>query len=104
MPVIRELGDKVIGGTVNLDGRLIVRATQVGSQTALAQIVALVESAQAGKPPVQQLADRVSAVFVPSVLLVALFTAIGWYVWGTVHGMACGDALRRRSRGRCAAC
>lgn len=86
VPVLRQTGDNVIGGTVNLDGRLIVRVTKVGQETMLAQIVALVESAQSDKPPVQRLADRVSAVFVPSVLLVAAITAIGWYAWGSIHG------------------
>jgi Cu+-exporting ATPase len=86
IPVTRSPGDLVIGGTVNQDGRLIVRVTRTGSQTALAQIVSLVEKAQAKKPPVQQLADRVSAVFVPAVLGIALVTGIGWYLWGQVHG------------------
>jgi len=62
IPVSRSIGDNVIGGTVNQDGRLIVRVTRVGSEAALAQIVKLVENAQTGKPPVQRLADRVSAV------------------------------------------
>jgi Cu+-exporting ATPase len=85
LPVTRSVGDTVIGGTVNQDGRLIVRATRVGSETALAQIVKLVESAQSSKPPVQQLADRISAIFVPAVLLIGLLTAIGWYVYGNYH-------------------
>jgi Cu+-exporting ATPase len=84
LPVTRAVGDKVIGGTVNRDGRLTVRVTQTGAQTALAQIVKLVEHAQASKPPVQQLADRISAVFVPGVLVVALVTGVGWYVYGTM--------------------
>ncbi len=86
VPVLRQTNDKVIGGTVNLDGRLIVRATKVGQETMLAQIVKMVESAQSDKPPVQRLADRVSAIFVPSVLAVAAITAIGWYAWGSIHG------------------
>lgn len=86
LPVTRSVGDTVIGGTVNRDGRLTIRVTQTGSQTALAQIVKLVEHAQASKPPVQQLADRISAIFVPTVLLIALATAIGWYVYGTYKG------------------
>ena len=86
IPVTRQPGDNVIGGTINQDGRLIVRVTKTGSETALAQIVQLVEHAQSSKPPVQQLADRVAAVFVPSVLLIALITGIGWYAWGTAHG------------------
>jgi len=85
LPVTRAVGDKVFGGTVNRDGRLTIRVTQTGSQTALAQIVKLVEHAQASKPPVQHLADRISAIFVPAVLVIALITAIGWYVYGTVN-------------------
>ena len=68
LPVLRQAGDAVIGGTLNVDGRLVVRVTKVGSETALAQIVKLVEHAQSSKPPVQQLADRIAAVFVPAVL------------------------------------
>jgi Cu+-exporting ATPase len=86
LPVTRETGDTVIGGTVNVDGRLVVRVAKVGSETALAQIVQLVERAQSSKPPVQRLADRISAVFVPSVLSIALLTGIGWYIWGATHG------------------
>ena len=85
LPVTRGIGDAVIGGTVNQDGRLIVRATKIGAETALAQIVQLVETAQSSKPPVQKLADQVAAVFVPSVLAIALLTGIGWYTWGTLH-------------------
>ena len=85
LPVTRRQGDNVIGGTVNQDGRLIVRATRVGAATALAQIVALVEAAQNGKPPVQKLADAIAAVFVPAVLLIALGTGLGWYAWGQAH-------------------
>jgi Cu+-exporting ATPase len=85
LPVTRIVGDKVIGGTVNQDGRLIVRATAVGAQSALAQIVGLVEKAQDSRPPVQKLADQIAAVFVPTVLSLALLTAIGWFVWGTAH-------------------
>jgi Cu+-exporting ATPase len=86
IPVVRAAGDSVIGGTVNQDGRLVVRVSKTGSQTALAQIVCLVENAQSKKPPVQRLADSISAIFVPSVLLIALITGIGWYAWGHYHG------------------
>ncbi|HEX8913129.1 MAG TPA: heavy metal translocating P-type ATPase [Humisphaera sp.] len=86
LPVTRAANDAVIGGTINQDGRLIVRVTKVGSETALAQIVQLVEKAQSTKPPVQKLADRISAVFVPAVLAIALLTGIGWYAWGSAHG------------------
>lgn len=86
LPATRSVGDEVIGGTLNLDGRLTVRVTRAGSQTTLAQIVRLVENAQSGRPPVQKLADQVAAVFVPSVLGIALLAGIGWYAWGAGHG------------------
>jgi Cu+-exporting ATPase len=85
LPVTRIAGDRVIGGTQNLDGRLIVRVTRTGSDTALAQIVRLVEQAQASRPAIQRLADQVAAVFVPAVLGIALLTGIGWYTWGWAH-------------------
>jgi P-type Cu+ transporter len=90
MPATRTVGDEVIGGTVNGEGRLILRVTKAGSQTALAQIVQLVETAQSSKPPVQKLADQVAAVFVPSVLGIALVTGVGWYAWGSAHHWASG--------------
>ncbi len=85
LPVSRDVGDKVIGGTQNIDGALIVRVTSTGAQTALAQIIKLVEHAQASKPAIQQLADQVAAVFVPTVLSIALVTGIGWYFAGWVQ-------------------
>ena len=85
LPARRAEGDSVIGGTVNVDGALKVRVTKVGSETALAQIINLVEHAQSSKPPVQKLADRVSAIFVPVVLGIALVTGIAWYAWGAAH-------------------
>jgi Cu+-exporting ATPase len=90
LPVTRTVGDNVIGGTVNQDGRLILRVTRTGSETALAQIVKLVETAQSSKPPVQKLADQVAAVFVPTVLGIALVTGVGWYAWGAAHGWSGG--------------
>jgi len=86
LPVLRRPNDAVIGGTISTDGRLTIRATRVGGDTALAQIVSLVESAQSSKPPVQRLADRIAAIFVPTVLCIALSTAVGWYAWGAAHG------------------
>jgi Cu+-exporting ATPase len=86
LPVSRSTGDEVIGGTVNQNGRLILRATKVGRDTALAQIVKLVENAQSSKPAVQQLADRIAGIFVPVVLAIALVTGLGWYAWGASHG------------------
>ncbi|AFJ35790.1 copper-translocating P-type ATPase [Mycobacterium intracellulare] len=78
VPVEKTVGDHVAGATVNTDGLLTVRATAVGADTALAQIVRLVEQAQRGKAPVQRLADRVSSVFVPAVIVVAVATFAGW--------------------------
>jgi len=85
LPVLRAAGDAVIGGTVNQDGRLTLRVSKIGSQTALAQIIKLVEKAQDSKPPIQKLADQIAAVFVPSVLAIALFTGIAWFAWGSAH-------------------
>ena len=78
VPVEVSIDDQVAGGTVVQDGHIVIRATRVGSDTALARITALVTSAQAGKAPVQRLADRVSAVFVPIVLVIALVTLLAW--------------------------
>ncbi len=83
LPVLREEGHAVVGGSLNGDGALQVRATAVGAQTQLAQIVALVENAQSRKPAIQQLVDKVSAVFVPAVLGIALLT---WLAWGLAGG------------------
>jgi P-type Cu+ transporter len=82
MPVEVATGDEVTGATVNGHGRLVVEATRVGSETTLARITALVEQAQTGKAPVQRLADRVSSVFVPVVLLIALTTLVVWLLLG----------------------
>jgi Cu+-exporting ATPase len=82
VPVEVGPGDPVVGATVNSGGRLLVRATRVGSDTQLAQMARLVERAQSGKAPVQRLADRVSAVFVPVVLVLSLVTLAGWLLVG----------------------
>jgi Cu+-exporting ATPase len=78
VPVDVGPGDEVAGATVNASGRLVVRAMRVGAETALAQIARLVADAQAGKAPIQRLADRVSAVFVPIVITLSLATLVGW--------------------------
>jgi Cu+-exporting ATPase len=80
VPVDVRPGSEVAGATINTSGRLIVQATQVGAETALAQIAQLVTAAQAGKAPIQRLADRVSAVFVPIVIAVSLATLAGWLI------------------------
>ena len=82
VPVEVQPGDEVFGATINVGGRLVVRATGVGADTALAQIARLVTEAQSGKAPVQRLADRISAVFVPIVIGLALATLAFWLLAG----------------------
>jgi P-type Cu+ transporter len=82
VPVEVAVGSDVAGATLNTYGRLVVRATKVGADTALAQIARLVEAAQSGKAPVQRLADRVSAIFVPVVIAISLATLAGWLATG----------------------
>ncbi len=82
LPVDKRVGDEVIGATINKDGRLKIEATKVGQESALAQIVRLVEEAQGSKAPIQDMADRVSAVFVPIIIVVALFTFGFWLMAG----------------------
>ncbi|GLI67539.1 hypothetical protein VaNZ11_011761 [Volvox africanus] len=81
-PKWKRPGDVVVGGTINTSNPLLVRATRVGSETVLSQIVRLVEHAQMTKAPVQAFADRVAAIFVPLVIVMALLTWLGWYVAG----------------------
>ncbi len=95
LPVEKKIGDPVIGSTLNKMGMIRFEATKVGKETALAQIVKLVEEAQGSKAPIQKLADQVSAVFVPIVILVAAATFIIWYFFPpamAVHGQ---DLLTR---------
>jgi P-type Cu+ transporter len=82
VPVEVAAGDAVTGGCVNAGGRLVVRATRVGADTQLAQMARLVIAAQAGKPPVQRLADRISSVFVPVIIGIAVVTLAGWLAAG----------------------
>ena len=82
LPVDKVAGDKVIGGTINKTGSFRLKATAVGKQTALAQIVKMVQDAQASRAPIQALADRISAIFVPAVIGLALLTGLVWYFWG----------------------
>ncbi|KAI0496542.1 hypothetical protein KFK09_022862 [Dendrobium nobile] len=84
-PIAKCPGDKVIGGTVNENGCIVVKATHVGSETALSQMVQLVEAAQLSKAPVQKLADKISRVFVPAVVVVALLAWLGWLIPGAAH-------------------
>ncbi|HUP82943.1 MAG TPA: heavy metal translocating P-type ATPase [Candidatus Limnocylindria bacterium] len=82
MPVPKGVGDEVIGATLNTSGTFVFRATRVGRDTVLAQIVRLVEEAQGSKAPIQRLADAVTGWFVPAVLLLALATFVAWFVLG----------------------
>jgi Cu+-exporting ATPase len=92
LPVDVAVGDRVTGSTVNTDGRLVVRATSVGADTAVAQIARLVRDAQSGKAAIQRLADRIAAVFVPIVLALAVVTFALWW-WRGDHVMAFGAAV-----------
>jgi len=88
LPVGKSPGDEVIGATVNQQGRLLVRATRVGADTFLAQVVRLVEGCQTTKVPVQLLADRVTAIFVPAALAIATLTFLAWLIAPTAMGAA----------------
>lgn len=79
VPVPKQPGDKVTGGAINTDGLIIVHTGAVGSETALSRIIRLIEDAQSAKAPIQHLVDKVSAWFVPGVLIIALITFIGWW-------------------------
>jgi Cu+-exporting ATPase len=88
IPVEKEAGAKVIGGTVNGTGGLVVRAERVGSETLLAQIVQMVSEAQRSRAPIQRLADQVARYFVPAVLAASLLTFAGWALWGAEPRLA----------------
>ncbi len=88
LPVPRGIGESVLGGAINRSGVLEIEATTVGEDSSLSKIIALVESAQMGKAPLQQLVDKVSAVFVPVVMAIALFTLLVWYAIGNDFGQA----------------
>jgi Cu+-exporting ATPase len=82
IPSTKQSGDEVIGATLNTTGSFVMRATRVGRDTALARIVDLVQRAQGSKAPIQRMADRISEIFVPAVLLVAALTFVIWFVFG----------------------
>jgi len=82
LPVAKNVGDRLTGGAINAEGRLLMRVTAVGGQTMLAHIIRRVVEAQASKAPIQRVVDRVSAVFVPTVLVIALLTGVGWWLAG----------------------
>jgi Cu+-exporting ATPase len=88
IPVEKVSGDRVIGATVNGTGALVMRAERVGSETLLSQIVRMVAEAQRSRAPIQKLADRVAAVFVPAVVAIAALTFLIWAIWGPAPRMA----------------
>ena len=97
MPVSKGEGDEVSAGTINTHGSIIYKATRVGSETALAQIIRLVKKAQGSKPAIGRLADKISSVFVPSVMLIAVVSALVWYNVGpepaVVHMMVAATTV-----------
>ena len=82
IPVEKKEGDEIIGATINKTGSFSMRAARVGSETALAQIIKMVEEAQGSKPPIARLADLIASYFVPAVIVIAVITFILWYVFG----------------------
>jgi len=82
LPVSKAVGDALTGGSINGDGRVLLQVTAAGSESVLAHIIRLVQDAQAVKAPVQRLVDKVAAVFVPVVIVIALGTFLGWWLWG----------------------
>lgn len=93
MPVDKVVGAQVVGGTKNLVGSIIMQATHVGQETALKQIIKLVEDAQTSKAPIQEIADKVAGVFVPFILIISLVT---WVIY-VVIGYTDYDSLRKHS-------
>ncbi|MFW3897075.1 heavy metal translocating P-type ATPase [Pseudomonas bharatica] len=93
LPVPKRPGDRVTGGAINGEGRLLVRTLALGTETVLARIIRLVEDAQAAKAPIQKLVDRVSQVFVPAVLVLALVTLVGWWLAGAPLEVALINAV-----------
>ena len=85
VPIDKKPGSEVIGGTINQNGRLVVKAEKVGNETTLAQIIRLVEDAQSSKAPIQRYADKVASYFVPAVISIAVGCFLLWYFWGYGH-------------------
>ncbi|PIN95096.1 copper-translocating P-type ATPase [Candidatus Pacearchaeota archaeon CG10_big_fil_rev_8_21_14_0_10_30_48] len=93
MPIEKKIKDRVIGATINQDGILYVKATKIGSDTFLAHIINLVEEAQGTKIPIQKVADKVTNIFVPAILILTLLTFIGWIVFSGDWSRALGAAI-----------
>ena len=90
LPVDKQSGDLVYAGTVNLNGHIELKASQVGQQTVLASMIAMVEKAQGSKAPVQHLVDKIAGIFVPVVLVIAILTFVAWIIWGGSNGLTLG--------------
>jgi len=97
IPVDKRAGDRVIGGTIAANGTFVMKAERVGRETLLAQIVRMVGEAQRSRAPIQRLADRISAYFVPAVVITAVLAFVAWSVWGPAprfaHGLLSGVAV-----------
>jgi len=88
VPVAKQKDAELVGGTINKNGSLTFRATRVGADTVLAQIIRMVESAQADKPPIQELADKIAGVFVPVVIVLAILTFVTWFSFGPAPALS----------------
>lgn len=93
LPVVKQINSKVTGASINADGLLLVRTDTIGTETTLARIIRMVENAQSAKAPIQRLVDKVSAIFVPIVLVIALITFIGWWLYGSGMEIAIINAV-----------
>ncbi|GGC12103.1 copper-transporting ATPase [Oxalicibacterium flavum] len=93
MPVVKQEGDHVTGASINAEGMLLVRTEAIGAETTLARIIRMVENAQSAKAPIQRLVDKVSAIFVPVVLVIAALTFFGWWLAGAGAEMAIINAV-----------
>jgi Cu+-exporting ATPase len=93
LPVDKTKGDNVIGATINQDGILYIKATKIGADTFLAHIIELVEEAQGSKVPIQKLADKITNIFVPSILILSLLTFFGWLIFGGGVNHSIGNAI-----------
>lgn len=81
LPITKTIDDKVTGGSINLDGLLQIKTSAIGNETTLSRIIKMVENAQGNKAPIQRIVDKVSAVFVPVILLISIATLVGWYLY-----------------------
>jgi len=86
LPIDKTKGDSVIGATINQDGIIYIIAAKIGKDTFLARIIELVETTQSSKIPIQRLADKITAIFVPTVLVLSALTFVGWFIFGNING------------------